>query len=206
MWTGNEFEIEIVLIRHGRTKSNEERRYLSFTDEKLSLLGREEITGKVSQYPPVQKVYTSSLQRCKETAQIIYPQIEKTEKSLFDEINFGHFEGKCYQELKDNFEYQDWLDNNCQSTIPGGENRKDFICRQIKGLKEVLSECQKLKCVGIVTHGGSIMSIFSTYCHDDYFNYMVANGEYKSCHIRYSVLENGDVNISSFCPAFGDAT
>ena len=36
-----ENQIELVLIRHGATKANEERRYLGRTDEELSEKGKE---------------------------------------------------------------------------------------------------------------------------------------------------------------------
>ena len=48
---------QVILIRHGKTKGNEEGRYLGKTDLPLSPLGRQEVEN--SEYPVAEIVFTS---------------------------------------------------------------------------------------------------------------------------------------------------
>ena len=51
MWDRSENQITLILIRHGATKSNEERRYLGKTDESLSKEGAQQLV----EYKKMQK-------------------------------------------------------------------------------------------------------------------------------------------------------
>ena len=63
--------MEIVLIRHGRTASNDAKRYLGRSDEPLSRGGREQAHVLFSSgLPRVERVFSSPLKRCLETAAI----------------------------------------------------------------------------------------------------------------------------------------
>ena len=200
MWTGTEFEVDICFIRHGLTKSNELHRYLSFTDEPLSQAGRERIllTASTESFPKCDALFTSSLIRTVETAKLIYGDFPLVMINDFDEIDFGDFEGFTYEELKDNILYRKWLDSNCESQIPNGEKKSDFINRQLQGLSKVLFQSRDNKQISVVCHGGTIMSIFSSFLEGDYYSYSVPNGDFMSAHICYQILENRDAKISRF--------
>ena len=206
MWTGTEFEVDVYFIRHGKTKSNEEKRYLSYTDEPLSEIGRDEIIGRLKSYPEVERVFTSTLSRTIETAAIIYKDIRPVQIAELDEINFGDFEGKTYEQLKNNDDYIAWLDSNCRDKIKNGESLESFIDRQLVGLKKALKEAEMSKSIAIVAHGGTIMSIFSRLLGEDYYSFLTVNGDFKGCHIKYNISELGDVFISHFSPVDGDNT
>ena len=66
----------IHLIRHGMTQGNMEGRYIGRTDIPLCERGRSELRALKEQfeYPQVDMVVSSPLQRCTETAQILYPE------------------------------------------------------------------------------------------------------------------------------------
>lgn len=197
MWTGTEFEINIAFIRHGKTESNEHRKYLSYTDESLSDEGKKQIEANCKGYPAAQKVYTSSLSRTIETAQIIYGDNIFAIKEL-DEINFGDFEGKTYEELQNNGDYISWLNSNCTCLIPNGEAREDFVKRQLSGLNKILIDARDYEEIAVVSHGGTVMSICSHFLGEDYYKYMIANGEYIETRVTYQVSEKLDVFISHF--------
>jgi len=127
MWTGTDYKIVIVFIRHGETSLNEQRRYISFTDASLSEQGAEYIKSLRGQFATPDMIFTSSLKRTGETAKIIFGSDSRYVVRELDEINFGIFEGKTYEELKDNKEYISWLDSGCIKRIPGGESREEFI-------------------------------------------------------------------------------
>ena len=96
--------MKIIFIRHGQTKGNEEKRYIGRTDESLSQKGIEEIKNRL--YPGVDTVLVSPMKRCVETAKIIYPDSKYIICNDFRECDFGIFEGKNYDELKNDSDYQ----------------------------------------------------------------------------------------------------
>ena len=65
----------LFLIRHGKTKANQEGRYLGYTDEDLTEEGKQEILSLAASgyYPESDIIFTSALKRCKTTAALIYP-------------------------------------------------------------------------------------------------------------------------------------
>lgn len=62
--------MQIILIRHGKTKSNLENKIISDTDEQLCQEGIESLLNV--EYPDVCKVISSPMKRCIQTASIIY--------------------------------------------------------------------------------------------------------------------------------------
>ena len=63
--------IECYLYRHGKTKGNEEGRYLGRTDESLSEEGKKALREK--RMPPAEAVFSSPKKRCQETAALFFP-------------------------------------------------------------------------------------------------------------------------------------
>ena len=95
--------MKIVLIRHGATKGNLEKRYIGRTDEDLCGEGIKKLKEDTCAgiYPPAQAVFSSPMKRCLSTAECIYPV--QTPQIVWDfrECDFGLFEGKNYKELAD---------------------------------------------------------------------------------------------------------
>ena len=61
-----------ILIRHGQTQGNRERRYIGCrTDEPLCPEGIAQLQNR--HYPPVSRVFVSPMRRCVETANLLYP-------------------------------------------------------------------------------------------------------------------------------------
>ena len=119
--------MKIIFIRHGQTKGNEEKRYIGRTDESLSQKGIEEIKNRL--YPGVDTVLVSPMKRCVETAKIIYPDSKYIICNDFRECDFGIFEGKNYDELKNDSDYQKWIDSMGTMAIPQGESHEQFKTR-----------------------------------------------------------------------------
>lgn len=118
MRTENENKIKINFIRHGKTPLNELHCYVGSTDENLSENGKKELREKVIDgiYEKPEKVFTSNLKRTIETAMIIYPGTTPTEINEFRETDFGSFEGKNYNDLKDFIPYRIWIDRSRGAT------------------------------------------------------------------------------------------
>ena len=193
MWNRAENQIELYLIRHGMTPGNVEHRYIGRqTDEPLSEDGRQQLEKRKDQWAQVcgtwdmPYVFVSPMLRCRQTAEILFPQIPQIEIDPWREMDFGEFEGKNYAQLNGDPRYQAWIDSGGTMTFPGGENPEEFRKRCVRGFEKVIKECRhdQIKSVAVVAHGGTIMSIMDRYARDEngqpdgsYYDYQVKNGE-----------------------------
>ena len=179
MRDSSENKMNIVLIRHGQTKNNNERRYCGRRDDaplaKEGIQNIKEFSERIG-YPPAEVIFTSSLIRSKQTAEIIYPNQKYKSFEEFDEMDFGDFEGKSYNDLKDNPEYQKWIDSNGEKCFPNGENKADFCKRVSDGFLKALDKAKDADSIAIVAHGGTIMAILSVFAGENYFECMRGNG------------------------------
>ncbi len=139
----SENQIELYLIRHGATKANREHRYLGRTEEPLSKEGREALKAfqRKGFYPDpasLQALFVSPMERCRETAELLFGDCEQYVIPEFREMDFGLFEGKNYQDLQGNALYQAWIDSNGTLPFPEGESREDFLARCKQGFEVML--------------------------------------------------------------------
>jgi broad specificity phosphatase PhoE len=75
----------------------------------------------------VDTVVSSPMKRCVQTAEIYFPGQEPVIQEKLRESDFGLFENKNYEELKDEPEYQKWLDSGGTIPFPGGESHEAFL-------------------------------------------------------------------------------
>ena len=171
-------QVEIVLIRHGKTEGNKEKRYIGRTDQPLSEEGIAGIKENLGRYPSVEKVYASPMKRTRQTAELIYPGQAPELVDGLREMDMGVFEGKNHAELKNRPSYILWVATRGKISIPGGESMKDFGKRTMDAFTQVLGDMQAegIKRSEVVAHGGTIMSIVSQLADDYYYKYMVNNG------------------------------
>lgn len=171
-------QVEIVLIRHGKTEGNKEKRYIGRTDQPLSEEGIAGIKENLGRYPSVEKVYASPMKRTRQTAELIYPGQAPELVDGLREMDMGVFEGKNHAELKNRPSYILWVATRGKISVPGGESMKDFGKRTMDAFTQVLGDMQAegIKRSAVVAHGGTIMSIVSQLADDDYYKYMVNNG------------------------------
>ena len=83
----------IYLLRHGLTEYNAQKRYqgqrdIPLSPEGLAQLRRADIDPKV--------VYISTLQRTRQTAEVLFPDAELVPVDGLKEMCFGSFEGRNY--------------------------------------------------------------------------------------------------------------
>ena len=175
--------MELILIRHLKTPGNEKRQYIGSTEEDLS---EQEVLNfkqkyKIDSYPQVQQVIVSPMKRCIQTAELIYPKNQITQEVLLKECDFGIFEGKTYEELKDREEYQAWLDYGGTIAFPEGEEQKEFRSRCVRGmLCQVDRLCKEnVESAAFVVHGGTIMAVMEAFSEEkkSYYDWQVGNGE-----------------------------
>ena len=168
--------MRLVFIRHGMTRGNSLRRYIGRTDEPLCGEGREQIKSRV--YPPADIVICSPMRRCIETAKIIYPNQKPRIYDNLRECDFGDFEGKSYEELCGNPDYESWLKSGGALPVPNGESGEAFSRRCADAFLTAARDCANAKSAAFVVHGGTIMAIMEKYAvpQKGFYEYMQKNG------------------------------
>ena len=170
--------MNICLIRHGITQGNTMGRYIGITDEPLCPQGIALL--KERNYPPARRIYISPLKRCMMTAQILYPGQEYVIQADMAECDFGMFENKNYQELKDTPLYQQWIDSNGAMPFPGGESQESFRSRCVRGFVTAVEDAieNHISQAAMVVHGGTIMAVLERFAvpHRNFYDWHVKNG------------------------------
>ena len=154
-------KIELYLIRHGKTYCNKEKLYYGKTDISLCDEGIIDLINKKknNKYPLCEKYFTSGLKRTNETFEILYPNEEYNLLPELCEYNFGEFELKSYEDLKENAKYQEWImDEHGDVKCPNGESKREFKERILNGFFKLVYELnnENIKSALAVLHGVTI--------------------------------------------------
>lgn len=170
--------LKLWLIRHGMTEGNRHQRYIGVTDEPLCMEGIENLR-KIT-YPEPQAVFVSPLRRCRETAEIFFPNSRLRIIDQLAECDFGEFENKNYKELSDDSRYQAWIDSNGIMAFPGGESKEECTVRNLEGFQRAVTACirENILDAALVVHGGTIMNIMEAYAlpKKEFYEWHLGNG------------------------------
>ena len=162
----------IVLLRHGKTAYNEQRCYQGAADVPLSQAGKAAL--QKADFEP-ETVYVTPLVRTAQTARILFPGARQIVAPELREMDFGDFEGRTYDELKDDAAYCAWLDSGCESACPNGESKAAFCERVCCAFEKLADEAlaRGEERLVIVAHGGTQMAALSRLAepHRDYYSW-----------------------------------
>ncbi len=157
----------ISIFRHGITDANENGVYIGKTDLPLSEAGREALMDKYEQldYPKVQRVYSSPLERAVQTAEIIFPDREIVIVDDLREMDFGVFEGLPAEELVRLDSFKKWLKGGLDNPPPTGEALRSMMLRCYSALNLMILDMMKegFTHAGAVTHSGILMNMLSCF-------------------------------------------
>ena len=195
--------MKVIIIRHGKTQSNIEQRYMGCrTDEDLLETEKSSLQDPGIAYDDL-LIISSPMKRSLQTAHIFFPGKEVLVADDLREMDFGIFEGKNYMDLSGDPDYQAWVDSGCTSRIPGGESMDSFIQRTMTGFREAVRTAidKRAATLCIVAHGGSIMSVMYRLFGGNYYDYYTQNGD--GYIFRLEVDDAGDFaaagTYDSFC-------
>lgn len=173
--------MNVLIMRHGQTAGNLERRYIGRTDEPLSPEGARHVR-ETGIDPTVRRVYVSPMRRALETAAIKFPNAEQIIVDDLREMDFGDFEGRSAADLEGSDAYRAWLEGDCQGPCPNGESGAGFIERTYRCFDALVRACiaRGEKDLVIVAHGGTAMSILSRYATEKrpFYKWYVGNACY----------------------------
>lgn len=149
---------QIVLVRHGETEWNRERRMQGQTDTPLSDLGRAqaEAVGRRLAQRAFAALYSSDLTRAWETAAAIARACGREIRADPDlrERTFGVFEGLTYDEMSRRYpdEHARFSAREPDYAVPGGESPRSFYERSLACLERIAA-AHAGESVVVVTHG-----------------------------------------------------
>ena len=156
--------MEILLLRHGETHWNFEKRCQGLTDLKLNEtgLGQARDVAAHLRKVKVHAVYSSNLKRAIQTANMIseFHGLEVITDSDFRELNHGEFEGLTFTEIQATYPdfIQAWREKPAHLAIPGGESIADVGKRAWRGIENIKRHYLH-KTVVIVSHQFPMVSI-----------------------------------------------
>lgn len=157
----------VHLLRHGTTKANEEGTYIGTTDLPLSSTGEREILNLKNKYnyPSAEVIYASPCIRCIQTSNLIYPNQKPLIAANLREYNFGDWEGKTADELKENQEFITWLKNSKENSPPNGDTGKEFYERTVNAFASLITGFTRANITdaAIITHAGIISTVLSVF-------------------------------------------
>jgi 2,3-bisphosphoglycerate-dependent phosphoglycerate mutase len=150
--------LELYLIRHGKSTWNQTGRIQGQTDVPLSDEGvrQAEALAKRLKSWKFDRVYSSDLQRAKQTAETVCPKASITFDARLREIHLGDFQGRTWNEMTDEERdvYSVWFAGSYRQKVPGGESNDDLRDRALAWLAELPKEGRVIA----FTHGGFIVS------------------------------------------------
>ena len=161
---------EFLVIRHGQTPWNVERRIQGWRDIELNDTGHQQalrlaqhLSHSKSPHVPVHAIYSSDLLRAKQTAQAV-AQALGLPLALIEGIrerNYGILEGVVFNQMQDHHPElaRVWQSRDPDGIIPQGETLRTFHARVTEALQRLASEHQNQRVV-VVTHGGAMDMIW----------------------------------------------
>ena len=158
-------ETSLIVIRHGETEWNRERRMQGTTDTRLSELGRAQAQalGRRLASREFTALYSSNLSRARQTAEAIAVLTGRdvvTDPRL-QERRFGIFEGLLAAEIRTRYpeEHARFASRDPDYEVPGGESASAFTARCLGCLSEIAGRHSGEEVV-VVTHGLVLDSLY----------------------------------------------
>lgn len=186
--------MNIILLRHGATRGNEEHRYVGTTDEALTPESIRKLAAAAGGFRtrflcgrPV-LLLVSPMKRCRQTAELLTGGLAADSFSFaervvpdFRETDFGAFEYKTFAQLDGDPEYQRFIDSGGKTPFPGGESRSEVQERVTRAFREELGKLSGTGCppdtIVVICHGGTIMSLMERFAvpHRPFYDWQCAN-------------------------------
>ena len=156
-----------ILVRHGESVWNSQRRIQGTLDPELSPRGRRQTDLLVSSLRPhltpgVAAIYSSPLRRAAQTADRIALayQIPVVLEPDLREMSLGTWEGMTVAEIQATYPgcYEQWLEDPLAFPAPGGEDLRSFE-RRVVGVLERMRDAHPKAGLIVVSHGGVIKAL-----------------------------------------------
>ena len=184
-------EKNIYIFRHGETEWNVENRIkgqLENLDSGFTEKGRKQIESLADELKNlnIEIIYSSDLQRTKETA-ILANKLIRKKVSFHKELrgfNMGKYQGLLFKDFIKDPNVQAAF-HNYDIPIPGGESINQLNKRLLSFILDIC-EHSEFKNIAIVTHSAAMSNLCSYISGEPY-------RDIESCHLFYS--KEGQLNV-----------
>lgn len=156
--------MELILIRHGETVWNRERRTQGFTDVELTETGhiQAQMLAETLTCRKLDAIYSSPLKRALKTAEIIAEPhgLEICIQPGLRELNQGDVEGLTFQDLRTKYRdlLGEWLKNPAHLKMPNGESLQELQTRGWEAIEGIF-QAHEEGAVVAVSHNLCIITI-----------------------------------------------
>jgi probable phosphoglycerate mutase len=186
---------KLYLIRHGQSEWNELKKIQGQTNTNLTKHGKDQakMLAHMLIGENIDVIYTSDLNRAKDTAKTISEKINKPliYSEFLREIKFGIWEGLTISEVEDRYkdQYLIWNKSPDELILDNAETLQILKDRVMNWINLILLE-NKEKNIAIVSHGTTLKVLMLSLlgiplCH--YKNFSISN-------VGLSVIECRDFN------------
>jgi probable phosphoglycerate mutase len=164
--------LDILLIRHGETDWNVDKRLQGHIDIPLNAEGLRQAAalGRVLENEPLDAIYASDLQRARDTAQAVATlqgRAVQIDPALRERC-YGGFEGLQHHDIEQRYpeDFAAWKSRELDARYPAGERiaetMREFSGRAVGAVSAIVREgvADGHRKIAIVTHGGVLECIY----------------------------------------------
>ena len=154
--------MELILVRHGETPFNRERKVQGITDIELNDAGlrqAHQLALSLKDHE-IHQIYSSPLRRAYQTAEAInqFHDVPIHRRNGLMEMDVGDFEGLSFQELRANEKdfLQRWIADPAMTKMPNGESIIELQERAWNAIGDIILEAENAL---VVSHNFTIAAI-----------------------------------------------
>jgi broad specificity phosphatase PhoE len=158
--------MRLLLIRHGQSVGNAQRRMQGWSDIDLDETGVAQAVAlgeRLRCEHQVSALYTSTLRRAQHTAEVVgsriglCPQLDER----FMEFDHGALTGMTFDEIEQSFPdiVKVWRSTADWADIPRQEDRGSFFHRVMAGIDDIVGTYRDGQEVAVVSHRGALSAI-----------------------------------------------
>ena len=166
--------MKLTLLRHAQTEGSLRNLYYGAADIPALPESLSELHRRAGDYPTAQRYYTSGMLRTEQTLAAIYGSVPHTRLPGLREMDFGDFEMKSYEELKDTPAYQAWITDVEHNPCPHGESAPQVLRRSLAAITPVVQGTEDAVCV---IHGGVTAGLMMAWFGSGRYDYSVSPGQ-----------------------------
>ena len=192
----------IYLIRHGQSEGNLHDRFVGHTDIPLTDLGRRQaqLTAAYLKEIPVDRIYSSDLQRAYETALATakLKNMPVTKTAGLREIYGGKWEGESFPRLHQKFsrDFGVWCNDFGNARCTGGESVKELQSRIVTQVQRI-AEDNAGGTVMLFCHATPIR-VFRAHCEGAAADAMGAIPWASNASVTHAEYENGQFRLIAY--------
>jgi probable phosphoglycerate mutase len=156
--------VRLLLIRHGESQGNAERRIQGWLDSPLTDVGRDQVRALARRLQDedgwdVAALYASTLCRAAESGEILAAAlgVPLTLDDRLREYDIGEFTGLTWEEVKERFPHlvAQWEASSRRPSIPNEEGYPAFRARVAAAFEDIVAAHPAETTMGVVAHGGT---------------------------------------------------